>query len=230
MLDIQNIHTYNEALARLGRRYYWPNDAEESRKSDQLVTFTFRTHAMLDSSANLENLLAVAQESGVALLFVKPKTVQFLGLAGSPTQAFAQAFSDQWQAAATKIIHRGANHGGDFTSWFETSDQGDVKSITHYQAPFLMQEHAGVYDCATGDRIKNRREVIQRAWDLGFACQRGRPLMVARQRWSGSRQDLVRAEEIFNEFYLRRDRSDPARKLCQVYTSASRHYAWPGTW
>ena len=230
MLDIKNIHTYNEATDRLYRRYYYGSTGEESRKSDQLVKFTFRTHAMLDSSANLENLLAVAQESGVALLLVKPKTVQFLGLAGSPTQAFAQAFSDQWQVAATKIIHRDQKYPSDFTSWFETSDRGDVKSITHYQAPFLMQEHAGVYDCATGERIKNRREVIQRVWDLGFACQRGRPLMVARQKWSGSRQDLIRAEEIFNEFYLRRNTSDSARKLCQVYTSASRHYAWPGTW
>jgi hypothetical protein len=234
MLEIRNVHAYNEAGERLRRRYYnWVSaNAEESRKTDTLTEFTFRTHAMLDSSANLENLLELGSTTGVSLLVFKPRTVQFVAASDAVTAAWHIVFSEsqlqEWEQTLATRSHN--SYYSTFATWRDNADRGSASSITHHQAPFGVKEHAGVYDCATGEKITDRRAVIQRVWDLGFACSRGRPLTVARTKWSGSREDLVRAEEIFNEFYTRRYTSDSARKLCQVYTSASRHYAWPGTW
>lgn len=230
MLDIKNIHAYNEAGERLRRRYYnWINsDGDEARRTDTLTEFTFRTHAFLDSSANLENLLELGRTSGVRMLVFKPKTVQFVADSDSVTAAWYSVFSESQLRDWEDLIGKNREYYATFATWRDNTDAGSASMITHYQAPFGVKEHAGVYDCATGERITNRREVIQRAWDLGFACKRGRPLTIARNRWSGSREDLVRAEEIYNEF--RDSQSEPARKLCSVYTSAARHYAWPGTW
>jgi hypothetical protein len=187
---------------------------------------------MLDSSANLENLLELGSTTGVSLLVFKPRTVQFVAASDAVTAAWHTVFSEsqlqEWEQTLATRSHN--SYYSTFATWRDNADRGSASSITHHQAPFGVKEHAGVYDCATGEKITDRRAVIQRVWDLGFACSRGRPLTVARTKWSGSREDLVRAEEIFNEFYTRRYTSDSVRKLCQVYTSASRHYAWPGTW
>ena len=232
MLEIRNIHAYNEASERLRRRYYnWVNnDGEEARKTDTLTKFTFRTHALLDSSANLENLLELGSTAGVSLLVFKPRTVQFVAAPDAVTAAWYTVFSEsQLQRWEQTLATRSNNsYYSTFAVWRDDTDVGSASSITYHQAPFAVKEHAGVYDCATGEKITNRREIIQRMWNLGFASQRGRPLTVARNVWSGTRQDLVRAEEIYNEF--RGKNTDPARKLCSVYTSAARHYAWPGTW
>jgi len=232
MLEIRNIHAYNDAGERLRRRYYsWISDnADEARRTDTLTQFTFRTHALLDSSANLENLLELGRTTGVSLLVFKPRTVQFVAPADAVTAAWYTVFSEsqlqEWEQTLATRSHN--SYYSTFATWRDNTDVGSASSVTHYQAPFGVKEHAGVYDCSTGDRITDRRAVIQRVWDLGFACKRGRPLTVARTQWSGSREDLVRAEEIYNEF--RNKNTDPARKLCSVYNSAARHCAWPGTW
>ena len=232
MLEIRNIHAYNDAGERLRRRYYsWISDnANEARRTDTLTQFTFRTHAMLDSSANLENLLELGRTAGVTLLIFKPRTVQFVAPADAVTAACDTVFSEsqllEWEQ--TMATRSNNSYHSTFATWRDNTDAGSAGSVTHYQAPFAVKEHAGVYDCVTGERITDRRTVIQRAWDLGFACKRGRPLTVARTAWSGTREDLVRAEEIYREF--RGKSTEPARKLCSVYTSAARHYAWPGTW
>ena len=232
MLEIRNIHAYNEAGERLRRRYYnWINsNGEEARKTDTLTEFTFRTHAMLDSSANLENLLELGHNAGVSMLVFKPKTVQFVADSDAVTAAWYTVFSESQLQEWEQIMASRSNNSyyGPFATWCDNTDAGSTASITHYQSPFGVKEHAGVYDCTTGEKITDRRIVIQRAWDLGFACSRGRPLTMARTKWSGTREDLVRAEEIYREF--RGSQSDPARKLCSVYNSAARHYAWPGTW
>jgi hypothetical protein len=215
MLEIRNIHAYNDAGERLRRRYYsWISDnANETRRTDTLTQFTFRTHALLDSSANLENLLELGHITGVSMLVFKPRTVQFVAPADAVTTAwhtvFAESQLQEWEQ--TMATRSNNSYHSTFATWRDDTDVGSASSVTHYQAPFGVKEHAGVYDC-----------------DLGFACNRGRPLTVARTKWSGSREDLVRAEEIYDEF--RTKNTDPARKLCAVYNSAARHCAWPGTW
>lgn len=232
MLEIRNAHAYNQASERLRSKYYnWTNsDRVEARRTDTLTEFTFRTHALLDSSANLENLLELGRSSGVSLLVFKPQTVQFVAASDAVTAAWYSIFSEsQLQEWEQKLATRSHNsYYSTFATWRDNTDAGSASSITHHQSPFGVKEHAGVYDCETGARITSRQAVIQRAWDLGFACSRGRPLTVARTKWSGSREDIVRAEEIYREF--RNNQSHPARKLCAVYSSTIRHYAWPGSW
>jgi hypothetical protein len=53
---------------------------------------------------------------------------------------------------------------------------------------------------------------------------------VGQTRWSGTREELRAAEELYYRHYLRRDHSDVARKICQIYMSAVRDYAWPGNY
>jgi hypothetical protein len=67
-------------------------------------------------------------------------------------------------------------------------------------------------------------------WALGFAAHRGRPLSIAKIRWTGSRQELELATQLAEQHWDRRRTSDVARKLCSVFTSINRYAAWPGAW
>ena len=93
-----------------------------------------------------------------------------------------------------------------------------------------MQEHQGIYDVATGRRLTNRREIIERMWALGFAAQRGRPLLIARVRWTGNRQELEHVTQLAQQYWDRRHQSDMAKKMVSAFRSINRYAAWPGAW
>jgi hypothetical protein len=99
-----------------------------------------------------------------------------------------------------------------------------------YRASLCLREHQGVYDVATGRRLTNRREIIERMWRLGFAAQRGRPLSIARTRWTGNREELTEVADLAERHWNRRNTSDVAKKLVSAWRSINRYAAWPGSW
>jgi hypothetical protein len=228
MIEIKNILAYNQASNRLRAGYYWQNDAKERRESDSLAQFTFRTHAYLDSSANLENLLQAAYDHGCELLVFSPRRIQVLGDNARVEAMANQAWPTAW--CESVMSDRRNDHYSSLNRSHDISDEGGWAGITHYERPFGVNDHAGVYDVKTGERITNRRVVIERAWQRGFACRRGRPLNFARIRDSGTREELREAESLYDRFFSSRSKSDVSRKIQSVYNSTVRYHCWPGSW
>jgi hypothetical protein len=225
-------HSISEAHAvqhRLKRNSYgrpW-GETEHTRASDQLILFTLKPQALADSAHNLELVLNVAREHDQDLVVLKPHEIQ---VAGRGWEHLEQV-NDRLYPESWKQQHQ---------TWLETSATVDavIHSTGHgrcsefytYRPSLVMQQHQGVYDVATGQRLTNRNQIIDRMWQLGFAARRGRPLSIARQRWSGNREELELIAQLAEQHWDRQFKSDVARKIISTYRSINRYCAWPGAW
>jgi hypothetical protein len=201
-----------------------PHWSDDNLTEARMVEFTTSKSVVEHSQHNLEWLLTSAQGGQVDVLVITPNRVQMLGQSTSlaMTRAFPAAWQQEyreWNEISTDIFPR-----------CEVLETGECSSLYLYRDCITEPKLAGVYEVATGRRMTNRREIIDRIWSWGFPTRRGRPLSVGQTRWSGTREELEAAEELYHRHYLRRDRSDVARKICQIYTSAVRDYAWPGNY
>ena len=190
----------------------------------RMVEFTTSKTVVTHSQHNLEWLLASAQGVPVDVLVITPNRVQMLG--ESTSLAMTRAFPEAWQQQYREWNEISA----DIYPRCEVLETGECSSLYLYRDCITEPKTAGVYEVATGRRMTNRQEIIDRIWSWGFPTRRGRPLSVGQTRWSGTREELEAAEALYYRYYLRRDRSDVARKICQAYTSAVRDYAWPGNY
>jgi len=222
VIQYQEIYQYTVADRHL-RQHSWHKDRDDQERH-KLVKFTTSQSAVEHSECNRDWLLDCARTGGADLVVMDRSRVQFLGL--TATASVSRAFPDTWvdQYRSWSGIESSCD------ARLENSDQGQVASVYFFRDCVALPKFAGVYDVASGQRLTNRREIIQRFWTWGFPAQRGRPLNVGQIRWSGTRQELQTAYALYNQHYLRRTRSAVARKICQAYTSTVRDYAWPGNW
>lgn len=190
----------------------------------RMVEFTTSKTVVEHSQHNLEWLLAAAQGGQVDVLVMTPNRVQMLG--ENTTTAMIRAFPEAWQDEYRAWNEISAN----IQPRREVLDTGECSSLYLYRDCITEPKISGVYEVATGRRMTNRQEIIDRMWAWGFPARRGRPLTVGQTRWSGTREELRVAEDLYNRHYLRREHSDVARKICQIYTTAVRDYAWPGNY
>ena len=190
----------------------------------RMVEFTTSKTVVEHSQHNLEWLLASAQGGQVDVLVITPNRVQMLG--ESTSLAMTRAFPATWQQEYREWNEISAN----IFPRREVLETGECSSLYLYRDCITEPKTAGVYEVSTGRRMTNRREIIDRIWSWGFPARRGRPLSVGQTRWSGTCEELRAAEELYHRYYLRRDHSEVARKICQAYTTAVRDYAWPGNY
>jgi hypothetical protein len=214
MIQYQEIYQHNRARQslRTDRR-----DAEA-----RLIEFTTAQSAPQQSESNIAEIISTAQAHWTDLVVIHTNQVQFLG--GHSRDALETVFPESWLAEyrdwRETSVREFARH--------EESDQGVCSSIWLYSDCITVPQFQGVYEVATGRRMTRRREIIERFWQQGFAARRGRPLSVAELRWTGNREELTLARELYDQHYLRRYQSDVAKKICQIYTSTVRYYTWPG--
>ena len=231
MLKYQTINEANQVQDRLRRNHYgrnlWRSDTH-TRDGDTLSLFTLSPEAERDSKANFDLVMATARHYGQTLLCIKPTQIQVAGTGDSGrTQAVADAlFPKDWIKSYEEWID--SSHGG--RPRLEQSLLGEVCEFYTYRPAFCLRGQQGVYDVATGRRLTNRREIIERMWDLGFAAQRGRPLSIARIRWTGQRDELEEISELADRYWNRRYTSEAAKKLVSAWRSINRYAAWPGSW
>jgi hypothetical protein len=190
----------------------------------RMVEFTTSKTVVAHSEHNLSWLLTSAQGGQVDVLVITPNRVQMLGQ--DTTAAMARAFPAAWQDEYREWNEISAN----IHPRCEVLETGECSSLYLYRDCVTEPRTAGVYEVATGRRMTNRHEIIDRIWSWGFPTRRGRPLSVGQTRWSGTRAELEAAEELYYRHYLRRDCSEVAKKICQAYTTAVRDYAWPGNY
>jgi hypothetical protein len=230
MLAYQSIHAINEALSRIKYNRYdrpWHRDEGHSRHGDELTVFTFGKQAESESKENLAMCLTMARDHGMNLLIITPSRVQVASDSHCDSApALAKIFPKVWLDEYNKWID--STHPIQPT--IENSKYGEYFDFYTYRKSLCLFSHQGVYDVQSGQRIKNRRGIIQRMWDLGFAAYRGRPLTLAKPRWAGEREELKEITDLADRYWARRNQSDAAKKIVSVYTSINRYCAWPGAW
>lgn len=228
MLNYQSIYDIQKIRRRMKRDRYGGYYGEtHTRDGDRLHEFTHAPAAVEQSHANLDFCLSVAREHQQSLVVLKPYTVQVAGPdRGKHGRVAGQLFPDQWLKDHAKWLDSSSPPRPSLDSTL----QGEMVGYYSYRACLCLKEHEGVYDVATGKRLTNRRDIIQRMWALGFAANRGRPLALAKTRWTGTREDLELITQLADQHWHRRHTSEVSKKLVSAYTSINRYAAWPGAW
>lgn len=227
MLNYELIAQINKARRRIKRQLYrWQN--EHTQDSDRMLLFTWETPAIAQSQDNLDLCLAQARAHDQDLLVIKPYILQVAGRGnlGRSEQVKADLFPQTWLAKHNAWLDSSSG------IWpvLDSNSRGEMVGFYSYRACLCLDEHQGVYDVATGQRLTNRRATIERMWDMGFAATRGRPLSMAKPRWTGSREDLEHVTQLADQYWQRQNSSEMARKMCSAYRSINRYAAWPGAW
>lgn len=226
MLNYLNIYQANKVGRRLKRdRYGGYYGKEHTREGDTLTMFTIDPVAQRESRANLDLILTVARDHGQRLVVFKPNQIQVAG-GGDARSVANQLFPGAWLEHYQQWI----DSTSPITASTQASQAGESMEFYSWRNCLAWIGHQGVYDVDTGQRLTNRRDIIERMWDLGFAAHRGRPLSVARIRWTGEREELVELTELAERHWHRANRSEVAKKMVSAYRSINRYAAWPGAW
>ena len=228
MLKYLAVNQAKQVRQRLKRNTYnrpWCDNGDHTRDGDTLALFTLKPQGLAESKANLEFVMAVARRLGQSLVVLTPNHIQVAGPHSSeivgqhvwPREWLRE--HGEWLDASHQLAPR-----------LEHSEQGEMVELYSHRPCFVMPEHQGVYDAVTNQRLTNRQEIIERMWALGFAAQRGRPLSIARVRWTGNRQELEHVTQLAQQYWDRRHQSDMAKKIVSAFRSINRYAAWPGAW
>jgi hypothetical protein len=227
MLRYTAVNEANQVQRRLKRNTYdraW-GDINHSRDGDTLALFTLKPQGLVESEANLDWVLGIARNLGQSLVVFKPNQIQIAGRHSSEAVA-THVWPREWLQAHGEWL----DASNQPAPRMDHSEQGEVVEFYSHRPCFAMQEHQGIYDVASGRRLTNRQEIIERMWQLGFAAQRGRPLSIARIRWTGNREELEHVTRLADQYRNREYHSDVAKKLVSAFRSINRYAAWPGSW
>ena len=229
MLRYQTISEANKTQDRLRlNRYgvnYWREETH-NREADVLAMFTLEPEATKHSEHNFALIMDTARHCQQDLVVFKPEQVQIAGTGDGSHAAADRLFPASWLREYEQWIDTTYPIG----YRMDSSGQGSCSEFYTYRLAMCLRKHQGVYDVASGRRLTNRREIIERMWRLGFAAQRGRPLSVARTKWTGNREELQEIADLADRHWNRRNTSEAAKKLVSVWRSINRYAAWPGSW
>jgi hypothetical protein len=226
MLNYKVIYQANKTARRLkNNRYGGYYGTEHNRESDILALFTIEPVAQQESLANLELIMTAARQNGQRLVVFKPDQIQVAGVIGAGAVA-DWLFPGDW----VEDYREWLDSRSEMRPSVQSSQAGEYMNFHSWRRCLAWTGHQGVYDVDTGRRLTNRRDIIERMWDLGFAAQRGRPLSIASIRWTGEREELVELVALAERHWARADHSEMARKMVSAYRSINRYAAWPGAW
>jgi hypothetical protein len=229
MIEYRVITEANNICRRLQRDSYHRFHGMDNynRESDRLALFTLEPQARRESAANIDLVLSVARAYGQKLVVVKTNLLQIVGQADDRVEQMARVlFSEQWLADHQTWL----DSSNPVKPRFETTGQGTVCEFYTWRPGMVLPKQQGVYDVESRQRLTRRRDIIERMWALGFAASRGRPLSIARQRWTGSREELDLITQLAEQHWDRRNTSDAAKKMVSAFRSINRYAAWPGAW
>ena len=229
ILEHQKIHDVNKIQRRIKSDHYGIRGSHKhTREADQLLEFTLGPAAEQASLAVLESVLATARSHGQDLVVITESQIQIgqVGEGDGCRKAIRALFPQEWLEENDRWVD--ATSGVRPT--FDQSRYGEFGQFYNFRPNLIVQKHRGVYDAASGRRLTNRQEIINRMWSAGFAAARGRPLTYCKIRWAGERDHLVDVMELADRYWSQRRTSEVAKKICSAFTSINRYAAWPGAW
>lgn len=223
MLKYAEIHQVVQAQERLRTNYY-RFGSTHNRDSDALLVFTLGQEAEQQAQKNLEFCQDIGRRYQAEYLVLHDNKIQFAG------RRIREGIMDALAPGAWRNEYMEWTDSRSIDIGSDSSGLGECYSMRPWRRAFAMSHTRGIYELGTGNRLKNRRDIIERFWSLGYAAWRGRPLSVASIRWSGSREELEVVTQLADRYWSRRHSSDAAKKMVSAYTSLNRYAAWPGAW
>lgn len=234
MLKYENIAAWSRARSRLQHRYSYAtswsrNDHDSQQDSDRLTLFATDLPSQRESQDNLDHLLHVANKTNAVGLILKPRLVQLFGYkdAIDLNSIADQDWRDKWWTWWSDL---NGSHSVPQWQQHEFAECYVVELQTYGPGYFCRSHQVGVYQGQDGGKITARRQQIEFLWSQGLASRRGRPIHVASQRWSGSKQELTMLTQLASQHKSRARQSEVSAKLVSAFNSINRYVAWPGAW
>lgn len=210
---------------------YWSRASQDEIGGWRLQMFTVEKEAKQESVRNLTRLKQKAKEIEAPVLIVKNDNIQFVGT--DQAIATTDLIDQEWMDEICEYFDRKNFYSSKpFWTHHESSYDKQAYSLHTYGADalFARPPQTGFYLVGEDRKVTDRKEQIQLLWDLGYVARRGRPVSVGWERHSGSPAEIALITNMAKEMWHRRNQSEVATKMCSIYTSINRYYAWPGNW
>lgn len=232
-LEYENLAQWGKLHRKIknNRNSWWVKPTQDEVDGWKLQMFTVDKESKLESRRNLERMKAKAKEIESPLLIVKSDNVQFAGTKLAVTTN--DLSSEEWMNSISEFFDRkNYYYSKPFWTHHESSQDTHAFSLYGYgsDALFARSPQTGFYLVEEDRKVTDRKEQIQLLWDLGFVARRGRPVSVGWERHSGSTDEIAMITRQAKDMWHRRGESEVADKICSIYTSINRYYAWPGNW
>lgn len=232
MLKFYYTKQHYEAATRLRenrrRAYniYQVSNTDYSPTTDQLILFTLGENPRIESKENLTFLLDTIRSSTAQadFLICSNNKIQVLG-SNLPTALLTSLIApDSWiKETALTCMNDKSWRRFNLTRQEHATPTGHLITLSQHAVQFFMPEDLGVYSLQTGKKIKQRRDVIDKIYEYGFICRRGRPLTVAIPDHSGYRTDVEMLTRL-----LQGQRSSVTHGYKLIFNKIRRTSAWPG--
>ena len=232
-LEFENLAEWGKLHRKIknNRSFFWNKPSRDEVDGWKLQMFTVDKEAKLESSRNLDRMKSKAEDIDAPLLIVKGDNVQFVGTDWSITTT--DLIEQEWMDRVSDFFEqRNYYSSKPFWTHHESNNGTHAYSLHTYgsDALFARAPQTGFYLVNEDRRVTDRREQIQLLWDHGYVARRGRPVSVGWERHSGSPEEIALITRQAKDMWHRRGESEVADKLCSIYTSINRYYAWPGSW
>lgn len=232
-LEYENLAQWGKLHRKIknNRNSWWAKPSQDEVDGWKLQMFTVDKESKLESKRNLEVLKAKAREIEAPLLIIKGDNIQFAGTRLAVT--VNDLSNEDWMNRLSEFFDR-QNYYYSKPFWTHHESDQDTHAYSLYgygsDAIFARSPQTGFYLVDEDRKVTDRKEQIQLLWDLGFVARRGRPVSVGWERHSGSTDEIAMITRQAKEMWHRRGHSEVADKICSIYTSINRYYAWPGNW
>jgi hypothetical protein len=232
-LEFQNLAEWSKLNRKLKQSLssYWVRASQDEIDGWRLQMFTCDKESKQESVRNLDRLKQKAEEIEAPVLIVKGDNFQFVGM--QQAIVATDLVDQEWMDTVSEYFDR-KNYYSSKPFWtHHESNNGDQAYSLHTygaDAVFARTPQTGFYLLGEDRKVTDRREQIQLLWDYGFVARRGRPVSVGWERHSGSPDEIAMITRQARQMWHRRHSSEVAAKMCSIYTSINRYYAWPGSW
>lgn len=231
-IKFENIAEWGKLHRKIknNRGWFYEQPSQDTIDGYRVQMFTLDKIAKQDSVHNLEVLKQKARDISASVLIVKGTEIQFVG---TDYDAYMSLNDEKWMDRYRKAMDSGKFY---YSKPFWTHSGSDLNfhtfSLYAYGSDsiFALAPQKGFYDVEKDCKVTNRKQQIEKLWDLGWVSRRGRPVSVGNEKYSGSREEIVEITKLANSMWSRRNESEVAKKICSCYTSINRDFCWPGSW
>ena len=232
-MRIDRVTQFIDAYNRVHGKSWWYNGAGGTASMDaaRLALFTLGDYPAEDSAQNVNELIDVAANYNHKFLVVTRDFAQFVGGDPIPDRVL---FTNEFK----KNIVAVTRYPNDSTFELKRQTSSEFAHCATFRPSWYVNiavpAHRGVYNVKTGERIADRRQVIQHFWDMGFITRRGRPLSVASDSVGATREEIIRLgneyERVQHDMKIDGISTEYRRRIRTTYNAISKDCAWPGVW